>query len=230
MQPEKQLFSINLSAITEAQPSPRVCLVSEWLANLDNQQTRRAYRVDILDFFALVGARSVEDLRGISRGHVLAWRANLEKVGLSTATRRRKLAALSSLFDYLIERDPRQTRNPVHGIKHPRSDSYEGKTPALSSPQAKLLLNAPDQSSAKGLRDRAMLAVLLFHGLRRQEVAQLKISDLQMREGVQHIRILGKGGKMRYIPLHSSAAERITQYLERTRLHEDKSNFMFTSL
>jgi site-specific recombinase XerD len=230
MQPEKQLFSINLSAITEAQPSPRVCLVSEWLANLDNQQTRRAYRFDILDFFALVGARSVEDLRGISRGHVLAWRANLEKVGLSTATRRRKLAALSSLFDYLIERDPRQTRNPVHGIKRPRTDSYEGKTPALSSSQAKLLLNAPDQSSAKGLRDRAMLAVLLFHGLRRQEVAQLKICDLQMREGVQHIRILGKGGKMRYIPLHSNAAERITQYLERTRLHEDKSNFMFTSL
>ena len=201
-----------------------------WLANLDNQQTRRAYRSDIQDFFALVGVHSVEDLHEISRGHVLVWRANLENSGLSAATRRRKLAALASLFNYLIERDPRYTRNPVHGIRRPRTESYEGKTPALSNVQAKLLLNAPDLYSQKGLRDRALLAVLLFHGLRRQEVALLKISDLQMRDGFQHLRIQGKGGRQRYIPLQIDAAKCLTLYLENARDGADRSSFMFTSL
>lgn len=229
MQPEKQLWDTNLTDMIEAKPSSVVCLVSEWLANLDNHQTRRAYRSDIRDFFALVGARSAEDLLEISRGHVLVWRAALEKSGLTAATRRRKLAALACLFDYLIERDPRHTRNPVHGIKRPRTESYEGKTPALSSAQAKLLLDAPNLQSAKGLRDRAILAVLLYHGLRRQEVALLKICDLQIRDGIQHLRIQGKGGRLRYIPLHGDAAKCITMYLENTREGADKSSFMFTS-
>lgn len=230
MQPEKKLWDTNLTDLIEAKPSSVVCLVSEWLANLDNQQTRRAYRSDIMSFFTLVGARSVEDLLEISRGHVLVWRADLEKAGLTAATRRRKLAALACLFDYLIERDPRHTRNPVRGVKRPRTENYEGKTPALSSSQAKLLLDAPELNSAKGLRDRAMLAVLLYHGLRRQEVTLLKISDLQMRDGIQHLRIHGKGGKLRYIPLHGDAAKCITMYLENTRKCADRSSFMFTSL
>lgn len=50
MQPEKRLFAINLTDMVEARPSCAGCLVSEWLANLDNQQTRRAYRSDIQDF------------------------------------------------------------------------------------------------------------------------------------------------------------------------------------
>lgn len=149
MQPEKQLWNTNITDLIEGKPSSVVCLVSEWLANLDNQQTRRAYRSDIQDFFALVGARSVEDLLEISRGHVLMWRAALEKAGLSAATRRRKLVALGCLFDYLIERDQRHTRNPVRGVKRPRTESHEGKTPALNSAQAKLLLEAPTCSQQK---------------------------------------------------------------------------------
>ncbi|MEH6483008.1 MULTISPECIES: site-specific integrase [Pseudomonas] len=89
--------------------------------------------------------RAVKDLHEISRSRVLVWRANLESAGLSSATSRRKLAALASLFDYLIERGPRHTRNPVHGIRRPRIESYVGKTPALNNAQEKLLLNAPDR-------------------------------------------------------------------------------------
>lgn len=77
MQSEKRLWGNNHQEMIEA-PSSIICLVSEWLANLDNQQTRRAYSSDIRDFFALVGTRSVEDLLEISRGHVLVWRAALE--------------------------------------------------------------------------------------------------------------------------------------------------------
>lgn len=230
MQSEKRLWANNHKEMIEANPSSVVCLVSEWLANLDNQQTRRAYRSDIQDFFVLVGARSVEDLLEISRGHVLMWRAALEKAGLSAATRRRKLAALACLFDYLIERDQRHTRNPVRGVKRPRTESHEGKTPALNSAQAKLLLEAPNLQSAKGLRDRAILAVLLYHGLRRQEVASLRLCDLQRRDGLLHLRIHGKGGRLRYIPLHGDAENSINHYLQGACVERDKNNFMFTSL
>lgn len=126
------------------------------------------------------------------------------------------------VFDYLIERDPRYTRNPVHGIKRPRTECYEGKTPALSSAQAKLLLDAPNLLSAKGLRDRAILAVLLYHGLRRQEVASLRVCDLQKRDGLLHLRIHGKGSRLRYIPLHGDAENSINQYLGGACVERDK--------
>lgn len=226
----KNLSSSGRSSLGTVFPPESFCLVSEWLANLDNQQTRRAYRSDIQGFFNAVGARAAEDLYGIVRGHVLGWRATMERDGLSTATRRRKLAAVASLFDYLIERDPRQIRNPVHGIKRPRTDCYEGKTPALSVEQVQLLLGAPDIQSNKGLRDRAILAVLLYHGLRRQEVAQLRLGDLLMRDGYEHLRVLGKGGKQRYIPLHGEAEKSIKRYLECSRTCTDKSSFLFVSI
>lgn len=228
----KNLLYLNNTDLLSSSPelSSRLCLVSEWLVNFDNQQTRRAYRRDIQGFMELVGARSTEDLLKVARGHVLAWRASLENGGLSGATRRRKLAALASLFDYLIEHDPRHTRNPVHSVKRPRTESHEGKTPALSSAQAKLLLDAPDKHSERGLRDRAVLAVLLYHGLRRQEVAQLRICDLKTRDGCPHLCVKGKGGKLRHIPLHRDAAKSITKYLEEMRNDAAKSSAMFVSL
>jgi site-specific recombinase XerC len=72
---------------------------------------------------------------------VLAWRAQLETRGLAGATIRRKLAALASLFDHLLESNAVAGGNPVHGVKPPRVESNEGKTPALDDDQAKLLLS-----------------------------------------------------------------------------------------
>jgi site-specific recombinase XerD len=228
--PQKNLRHAAMVDLLPFEQAASFCLVTEWLANIDNHQTRRAYRSDVRDFFELGDIRNSDDLLGLSRGHVLVWRARLEKLSLSPATRRRKLAALASLFDYLIERDPRHTRNPVRGIRRPRTDSYEGKTPALNSSQAKQLLDAPDGSSAKGKRDRALLAVLLYHGLRRQEVADLRVSDLRLRDGLQHLRVQGKGGKLRYIPLQDEASQRLNYYLALVRERTDKNGALFVSL
>lgn len=93
-------------------------------------------------------------------------RQQLEQRGLSGASIRRKLAALARLFDHLLENNAVAGGNPVHGVKRPSQGSHEGKTPALSDHQAKALLEAPDADSIKGRRDRALLAVLLYHGLR----------------------------------------------------------------
>jgi site-specific recombinase XerD len=126
-----------------------------------------------------------EDFRIVTRAHVLAWRKVLEDRALSGATIRRKLAALSSLFEYLCEKNAVDF-NPVKGAKRPKVESNEGKTSALGDHQARMLLDAPDPTTLKGKRDRALLSVLLYHGLRREELCQLKVRDIHARRGVLH--------------------------------------------
>ena len=192
----------------------QVPAATEWFANIDNPRTRRAYRADLDDFCAFVGLAGADEFRVVTRAHVLAWRADLEQRGLAGATIRRKLAALASLFDYLLESNAIPSGNPVHGVKRPRIEGNEGKTPALGDDQARRLLDAPGTDTLKGLRDQAILAVLLYHGLRREEAARLQLADLQERRGLKHLRVHGKGGKLRYLPLHPVAAARLYAYLE----------------
>jgi len=149
----------------------------------------------------------------VSRAHVIAWRKSLEKRESGGATIRRKLAALSSLFEYLCEQNA-VTHNPVKGVQRPQVETYEGKTPAIGDHQARELLNAPNAGTLKGKRDRAMLSALLYHGLRREELCRLKVRDIAERRGVAHLRIHGKGGKLRYLPLHPGTAELILEYVE----------------
>jgi len=186
---------------------------AEWFANLDNPRTRRAYETDLRDFMMFSGIEQAIEFRIVTRAHVLAWRKTLEDRALAGATIRRKLAALSSLFEYLCEKNTVDF-NPVKGAKRPKVESNEGKTPALGDHQARALLDAPDPATLKGLRDRAMLAVLLYHGLRREELCLLRVKDIHDRRGVPHLRIHGKGNKLRYVPLHPASAERIHAYLE----------------
>ena len=76
---------------------------AEWFANIDNPRTRRAYRIDIHEFMGFVGIGRPEEFRIVARSHVLAWRKDLETRELSGTTIRRKLAALSSLFEHLCD-------------------------------------------------------------------------------------------------------------------------------
>src|ERR687887_980018 len=181
----------------------------EWFANIDNKRTRRAYRIDLREFMVFVGIRTPMEFRIVTRAHLIAWRKTLESRQLGGATIRRKLAALSSLFEYLCEKNA-VTHNPVKGVKRPKVESYEGKTPALGDHQARALLNAPDTATLKGKRDRALLSTLLYHGLRREELCTLKVRDITQRRGVLHLRVHGKGGKTRYLPLHPGTAEMLT--------------------
>ncbi|WP_144138439.1 tyrosine-type recombinase/integrase [Paraburkholderia sp. BCC1884] len=180
---------------------------AEWFANLDNPRTRRACQTDIRDFMGFAGIQCPEEFRIVTRAHVLARRNILETRQLSGATIRRKLAALSSLFEYVCEKNSVNV-NPVGGAKRRKVDSNEGETPALGDHQARALLNTPAPDTLKGKRDRAMLAVLLYQGLRREERCLLKVRDIRDRRGVPHLRVHGKGSKLRYVPLHPASAER----------------------
>ena len=186
---------------------------AQWFANLDSAQTRRAYKSDIETFMRFTGIVQPAEFREVTRAHVLAWRSELERQSLAGATIRRKLAALASLYEYLCDCNA-VTHNPVKGVKRPVVDSYEGKTPALGDTQARQLLDAPPADTLKGKRDRAILSVLLYHALRREELTKLLVKDFnQERRGVPHLRVQGKGGKLRYIPTHPNSLRLISEYL-----------------
>jgi len=161
---------------------------------------------------AYAGLQNYGELRSIARSHIIAWRKDMEQRALSASTIRRKLSALSSLFDYLCERNA-ALGNPVDGVKRPMANGNEGSTPALGDRQARRLLEAPPADTLKGVRDRAILAALLYHGLRREELCSLRVKDLHSRQGVMHFRIHGKRAKIRFIPVHAGAQRMIEDYL-----------------
>jgi len=185
---------------------------TEWLNNITNDKTRRFYKRDVREFSAFVGVRGPQELRAVTRAHVIAWRIVLENRKLGPATIRRKLSALSSLFEYLCENNAVHG-NPVDGVKRPASSCREGTTPALGDEQAGRLLDAPPCDTLKGVRDRAILATLLYHGIRREELCGLSVSDMQSRLGVMHFRIEGKRDKIRFVVAHPKALRLIEEYL-----------------
>ncbi|PXW80380.1 site-specific recombinase XerD [Nitrosomonas sp. Nm84] len=202
----------------------------EWFANLGNVETRRAYENALKDFMNFTGIQNPQEFRIVTRAHIIVWRDDLLSRSLSSMSIRHRLSALSSLFEYLCEKNT-VTHNPVKGVKRPAVESYEGKTPAIGDHQARKLLEVPDGSSLKGKRDRAILATLLYHALRRDELCRLKVKDFkQERCGVPHMKISGKGGKTLYLPLHPAASGLIHDYLDAAGHSHEETGALFRSV
>jgi integrase/recombinase XerD len=203
---------------------------AEWFANLGNNATRRAYQNALQDFMRFVGISRAEEFRAVTRAHVIAWRDELQRGDLGATSVRHRLSALASLFEYLCEKNA-VSHNPVKGVKRPPVDTYEGKTPVLGDHQVRRLLAAPDPGPLKGQRDRAILATLLYHALRRNELCRLNVQDFRLeRRGVPHLKISGKGGKTRYVPLHPVAGSLIVDYLEAASHCGDAAGALFRPL
>jgi site-specific recombinase XerD len=220
---ERKLTAAEFQSLADVPPE------AEWFANIENENTRRAYRNDLKDFMEFAGLRQFGEFRSVKRAHLIAWRKQLELRALEPTTIRRKLSAIASLFDHLCEANA-VSYNPADGVRRPSDGVNEGKSAALGDDQAKAILEAPSAVTLKGLRDRAILSALLFHGLRRAELCSLCVGDLQSRRGVMHFRVQGKGGKTRFIPVHPQTTERINDYLERASHDADLEGAIFRAV
>ena len=199
----------------------------EWFANLSNPSTRRAYENAMRDFMRFTGIARPEEFRTVTRAHIIVWRDDLVRRGLGGSTIRHRLASLASLFEYLCDKNA-VTHNPVKGVERPKTESGEGKTPALGDHQARKLLDAPQEDTIKSRRDRAILSTLLFHALRREELCKLKVKDFRhARKGVPHLKVSGKGGKTRYVPLHPGTNGLINDYLDAAGHGADDNGALF---
>jgi integrase/recombinase XerD len=208
----------------------------EWFKNLDNDHTKRAYKKAIQDFMLFAGIDRPEKFRLVTRSHMIAWRDHLMERAtrngkkLGKVTVRHRLTALSALYNYLCDRNA-VLHNPCKGVKRPTVIRNTGRTPAIADRQARGLLSAPKEGTLKGKRDRAILATLFYHALRRSELCKLRVQDYRFQiEGVPHLFIEGKGDKERYVRLHDFAADLIDDYLDEAGHGDDADGALFRPL
>jgi len=126
----------------------------------------------------------------------------------------RIISGLRSFFDYLIFEDYRQT-NPTDLIEAPKIGRKLPDT--LSEDEINELISAIDLSHPQGERNRTILETIYSCGLRVSELITLKFSDLFFEEGF--IRVIGKGNKQRFVPIHQSAQKYILMYINEIRSH-----------
>ena len=131
---------------------------------------------------------------------------------ISPRSQARIISGLRSYFDYLIFENYRES-NPTDLIETPKIGVKLPDT--LSEQEINSLISAIDLSKAEGERNRAMLETMYSCGLRVSELIHLKISDLFFDEGF--IKIVGKGNKERFVPIHSSAQNYIVLYMNEIR-------------
>jgi len=131
----------------------------------------------------------------------------------------RKLATLRSFVRYLCREEVLEG-NPIAAVSTPKQ---EKRLPRFLYPkEIELLLEAPDISRPSGLRDKAILEVLYATGIRVSELVSLNLSNLDTQSG--SIKVLGKGGKERIIPMGTKACTAMDKYLQVRRKALKKDN------
>jgi integrase len=170
------------------------------LDSVSSPITRRVYNLGLDEFFAWFG---LEPRPGFTKATVAAWRVALEARGLGAISINVRITAVRKLA---VEAADNGLLAPeiAAGITRIRGVAAKGVRLGnwLSVKQAQALLNAPDATTNKGLRDRAILAVLLGCGLRRSEVAALTMNHVQQRDGRWCIvDLVGKHGRVRTVPM-----------------------------
>jgi len=201
-----------------------------WLQKQKSARTRRAYRLDVQHFMTTLGIATVDELRQADHKVVIAWERYMREIeGAAASTIRRRLAALSSLFRHLIDYGG-ATRNPAREVARPAINRQEGATLASSKLQARKLLDLPAEDTIAGLRDRAIHPVGLQVGLRRAEIAALKVGDLHQNRGYDSLRVMRKGGRRDALAINPQTAARIRAYLEAAGHGADTEGAMFRPL
>lgn len=170
--------------------------------------TLSAYATDLAKLARFAEEKGVTTAAGLDLGTLTGWLATLAKDGLGARSAARHLSALRGLCKFLvreglIEQDPTSlTARPRLGRRLPR---------ALGESELVRLLETPDATTLRGLRDRAMLSVTYAAGLRVSELVRLELGDIDMKRGV--VSALGKGSKRRLVPLGEVALEHLEEYL-----------------
>lgn len=201
-----------------------------WLSKQKSARTRRAYRLDVQHFMRTLDIASVDELRQADHKAVIAWERFMREIEHAAAsTIRRRLAALSSLYKHLV-RHGEAAKNPVTEVERPAINRDEGGTLAFSKAQARKLLDMPAEDTVAGLRDRAILSVGLQVGLRRAEIAALKVGDLHQNRGYDSLRVMRKGGRRDALAINPQTAARIRAYLDTAGHAGDSEGPLFRPL
>lgn len=174
-------------------------------------QTVEAYARDLARFASWLDDRAIA-IEDVDAAAVSEWLVSLSQRKLSARSQARYLSALRGLFAYLIAE--RHVKNdPTDLVENPR---LARRLPAVLTPdEVRRLLDAPDATTPRGVRDRAMLQTMYAAGLRVSELVTLELGDVNLEAGF--LAAFGKGRKRRIVPIGRAARRAIEQYLAEVR-------------
>jgi len=196
-----------------------------WVRRRNSHHTQRAYRADVMSFVSFMEfdwPRDSTKMLTVKITDVLAYVEYMQlERNMAPKTINRHIASLSSFYRYLAAaaaelRLPITVPNPAHAqfVARQSSDPVE-ETKALTAPRARQLMGMPAGEDLVDYRDRAILKVYLYTGIRLATGCRLKVSDFHQEDGESTLRIHEKGDKRRTIGIHFGAAQAIAEYIEK---------------
>jgi integrase/recombinase XerD len=183
-------------------------LAETLLRNLRSPHSRRAYATSLRDFFAWF--RRPPDQ--VTRKDIIAYRDELRAQDYTPATVNRHLAAIRVLYQAALDENL-IAHNPAAGVKMLET-SGEGSTPALSRREVQALLESIDRTTLPGLRDYALILLMVTTGIRRAEAARLQVGQLAQHQGHWTVRVTRKGGQGGYVKVRAEVYRAIRAWLD----------------
>jgi site-specific recombinase XerD len=223
--------------ITVASPEGIPALVSQageqgfrrfvefFTVNIRNPNTRKVYHRNSCQFLDWCSDQGIEGLREIQPFHVAAYIEGLQG-RLSSPTVKQHLAAIRMLFDWLVIGQV-VSINPATSVRGPKYSAKRGKTPVLSAEEARQLLDSVDTSHVVGLRDRAIIALMVYTFARVGAMVKMRVEDYYPQQKRWWVRLHEKGGKRHEMPAHHNLETYIDEYMEEAGISDDRKGFLF---
>lgn len=223
----KEARSVPLPAIvSNAGDQARWRFIEFFTATIRNRHTRRAYYNAVTQFFDWLGLGGVSSLAQITPTLVGAY---IEQHSGEPPTVKQHLAAIRMLFDWLVVGQVIPT-NPAAAVRGPKYVVKKGKTPVLTPDQARRLLDSLDTGELIGLRDRALISVMVYSFARVGAVTSMRVEDYFQSGKKWRFRLREKGGKLHEVPAHHNAEEYLDAYLDAAGLWAEKKAPLFQSI
>jgi integrase/recombinase XerC len=193
-----------------------------------NAHTRRAYAQAAKEFLEWCESNGVTSIAAVQPLHVAAY---VEQLGHERAapTVKQRLAALRHLFDWLVVGQVIAT-NPAASVRGPQHVVKKGKTPVLSPKEARHLLNAIDTSNHAGLRDRALIGLMIYSFARIGAALNMKVEDVYVQNRRLWLRLHEKGGKRHEMPCHHNLESFLDAYLDGCGIRHDPKGPLFRTI
>ena len=217
-----------LPAIVErAGPAAAERVVEFFTAQIRNANTRAAYAKAVTQFFTWCDERGLE-LDQISAVAVAAYVEELQGV-YRAPTIKQHLAAIRRLFDWLVVGQV-VPWNPTAAVRGPTHVVKRGKTPVLQPREVRLLLDSIDTAAVGGLRDRALMGVMIYSFARVSAVVNMDVDDYYQQGKRWWLRLREKGGKHHALPVHHKAEAYLDAYLAGAGIAAERGSPLWRSL
>ena len=197
-------------------------------AAIRNPNTRRAYARAVTEFLTWCSRMGVAELAAIGPLHVATW-IELQTQTLAAPSVKQRLAALRHLFDWLVVGQV-IPQNPASSVRGPSHSARSGKTPVLDPSEARQLLDSIDISTHAGLRDRALIALMVFSFARIGAALTMKVEDVYTQNRRLWLRLREKGGKQHAMPCHHLLEEYLHAYQVETGIDSDLKGPLFRTI